>query len=152
MMFMFCPVHGHVYGFHLIYGGEGRKDPFAAIYKYKPTPPEEVFYDFACNLNEYCLNREPRFFCCVRFWHDLFHGISHKCGKGFKSQRVPAWKGVNTEICEQFNSYLQCIKYTGSHLSQTNLMLFTQFMGYLWNNEKTKRCQKIHKVLLGGML
>ena len=23
----FCPIHGHSYGFHLISGGEGRKDP-----------------------------------------------------------------------------------------------------------------------------
>ncbi len=152
MMLMFCPIHGHLYGFHLIYGAEGRKDAFAAIYKYKPTAPKEFFYDFACNLSEYCLNREPRFFCCTRFWMDLFHGVTHKCGKAFKSQRVAALKGVNTEICEQFNSYLQCIKYTGSHLSQPNLMLFTQFMGYLWNKDKDLRCQQIHKVLLAGTL
>ena len=24
----FCPIHGHSYRFHLIAGGEGRKDPF----------------------------------------------------------------------------------------------------------------------------
>ena len=30
MFLWICPVHGHSYGFHLIAGGEGRKDPFAA--------------------------------------------------------------------------------------------------------------------------
>ena len=46
----FCPIHGHAYGFHLIQGGEGHKDPFASLYKYLETPPKNVFYDFACQL------------------------------------------------------------------------------------------------------
>ena len=58
----FCPIHGHAYGFHLIQGGEGHKDPFASLYKYLETPPKDVFYDFACQLSEYCLNREPELF------------------------------------------------------------------------------------------
>ena len=49
-----CPVHGHCYGFHIISGGEGRKDPFSSLYKYKLTAPDELFYDFACQLKEYC--------------------------------------------------------------------------------------------------
>jgi len=152
MMLAFCPTHGHVYGFHLIHGGEGRKDVLAALYKYKETAPKELYYDFACNLGEYCLNRQPKFFEDCRFWHDLFHSIPHLCGKGFRSERVEMLEDVNSEICEQFNSYLKCIKFTASHLSQSNLMLFTQWMGYLWNNDKTTRCNKVHKVLLGGML
>jgi hypothetical protein len=55
----FCPIHGHAYGFHLIPGSEGRKDPFASLYKYLPEAPQHIFYDFACSLSEYCLNREP---------------------------------------------------------------------------------------------
>ena len=34
----------------------------------------------------------------------------------FKSGRIDGLEGINTEICEQVNSYLQCIKFTGSHL------------------------------------
>ena len=74
----FCPIHGHAYGFHLIQGGEGHKDPFSSLYKYLETPPKDVFYDFACQLSEYCLNREPELFKNTRFWHDLFHAIGHK--------------------------------------------------------------------------
>ena len=44
----FCPIHGHCYGFHLISGGEGRKDPFSSLFKYKPHAPPDIFYDFAC--------------------------------------------------------------------------------------------------------
>jgi hypothetical protein len=152
MLFFFCPIHGHVYGFHLIDGFEGPKDVFSPIYKFKPTAPSELFYDFACQLNEYCLNREPEFFELCRFWHDVFHSVGHKCGCLFKSRRVTGLAGVNTEICEQFNSYLQCIKYTGSHLSQTHMMLFTQFMVHLFNQHKTERFKKISRVSVEGTL
>ena len=63
-----------------------------------------------CQYSEYCLNREPYYFRCIRFWHDLFHGIPHKYGKAFKSSRVSSLTGINSETCEQLNSYLQYIK------------------------------------------
>ena len=146
----FCPIHGHCYGFHVISGAEGRKDAFSSLYKYKPKAPEELFYDFSCQLNEYCLNRAPEYFRCTRFWHDLFHGVTHKCGKCFKSTRVTGMSGVNSEICEQFNSYLQCIKYTATHLTQSHFMLFTQFFIYLWNTEKTDRFINIVETAIAG--
>ena len=33
ILLWFCPIHGHCYGFHLISGGEGRKDPFSSLFK-----------------------------------------------------------------------------------------------------------------------
>ena len=152
MFLWFCPIHGHCYGFHLISGAEGRKDSFSSLYKYLPEAPEDIFYDFACQYSEYCLNREPNYFRCTRCWHDLFHGIPHKCGKAFKSSRVSSLTGINSEICEQFNSYLQCIKYTGSHLSQPHFMFFVQFFIYLWNRDKTTKFQKIVHIALAGAM
>ena len=152
MFLWFCPIHGHCYGFHLIAGGEGRKDPFASLFKFLPEAPTDIFYDFACQLSEYCLNREPQYFLQTRFWHDLFHGVTHKCGKCFKSTRICGMVGINSEICEQFNSYLQCIKYTGSHLSQSHFMFFVQFFIYLWNREKTAKFQNIVGIALAGTL
>ena len=87
----FCSIYGHCYGFHLIAGGEGRKHPFSSLVEYSSTAPAEFFYDFACQLSEYCLNREPQYFLNTRFWHDLFHGITHKCGKCFKSSEFVEW-------------------------------------------------------------
>ena len=152
MFLWFCPIHGHCYGFHLISGAEGRKDPFSSLYKYLPEAPQDVFYDFACQYSEYCLNREPCYFRCTRFWHDLFHGIPHKCGKAFKSSRVSSLTGINSEICEQFNSYLQCVKYTGSHHSQPHFMFFVQFFIYLWNTDKTTKFQNIVHIALAGAM
>ena len=56
MLLWFCPVHGHSYGFHLIEGGEGPKDVMSSLLKFKPTMPQELFYDNACNLSQYCYN------------------------------------------------------------------------------------------------
>ena len=127
MFIWFCPIHGHMYDFHLIDGAEGRKGPFCSLFKYKEEMPDHIFYDFACSLSEYC------------FWHDLFHSVGHICGDNFKSKSIHGLEGLNTEICEQVNSYLQCIKYTGAHLSQEKFMFFTQFFLYLLNKNKTKK-------------
>ena len=148
----FCPVHGHSYGFHIVESGEGRKDAFASLYKYIEQPPEHIFYDFACQLSEYCLNREPLLFRNTRFWHDLFHSIGHLCGINFKSGRVQGLEGVNTEICEQVNSFLQCIKYTASHLSQDHFIFFLQFFLYLMNKDKTQKFCKQASIAIAGQL
>ena len=142
----FCPTHGHSYGFHLIAGLEGRKDPFSSIFKYKPDAPQELFYDNACQLHEYCLNREPAFFMNTRFWHDLFHSIGHLCGCNYKSRRVLGLQYLNTEISKQVNSFSQCIKYTGSHLSQDHFCFFLQFFLYLLNREKSAKLQRLTTV------
>ena len=114
--------------------------------------PKDIYYDFACQLSEYCLNREPELFKNTRFWHDLFHFIGHLCGVNFKSGRVLGLEDVNTEICEQVNSFLQCIKYTGAHLSQDHFTFFLQFFLCLMNRNKTKRYQKQASIAVAGLL
>ena len=148
----FCPIHGHCYGMHLIAGSEGRKDPFSSLYKYIEKPPEHIFYDFACQLSEYCNNREPEMFKNTRFWHDLFHAVTHVCGFNFKSGRIEGLEGINTEICEQVNSFLQCVKYTASHLSQDHFMFFLQFFLYIMNTEKTQRFRQQASIALAGQM
>ena len=150
MFLWFCPIHGHCYGFHLIDGAEGRKDVFSSLLKYKETMPKELFYDNACQLLEYCMNREPDLFKNTRFWHDLFHSIAHLCGINYKSTRIEGLEGINSEICEQVNSYLQSVKYTGAHLSQEHFVFFLQFFLYLLNEDKTERQREMAKIALAG--
>ena len=103
----FDPLHGHCYGFHVITMSEGRKDPFASALLYTETPPNDMFYDISCQLEEYALNREPTFWRGCRFYH-IFHGSSHTCLFVKMSRRVPSLDiGINSETCEQFNSYVQ---------------------------------------------
>ena len=134
----------------LVVEREGRS--FFLIVQILRTHAGEHFYDFACQLSEYCLNREPELFKNTRFWLDLFHAIGHLCGINFKSGRVFGLEGVNTEMCEQVNSFLQCIKYTGAHLSQDHFTFFLQFFQCLMNREKTKNYKKQASIAVAGLL
>ena len=93
-MFMwFCLFHGHVYGFHMIPGNEGRKDVSASMYCYLQKPPK-VFYDFTCSLSEYTQNRKSGYFSKT-FFHNIFDGYSHKCLPTFRYQGLARCSGVN---------------------------------------------------------
>lgn len=139
----FCPKHGDCYGFHIIPGSEGRKDPAASLYTHLENPPEQIFYDFACGLEEYGLNRESGYFLNTRIFHDVFHGYKHKCSAVFRFNRLDNVEKVNTEICEQFNSFLQCIKSSSKKMKQDTFCFFVEFFIWLWNKKKLIRRQKI---------
>ena len=136
MFLWFCPSHGHCYGFHVVNGSEGRKDPAHSLYTHLPVAPETIFYDFACSLEEYCMNRESKYYANTRFFHDIFHGYSHSCSPVYSSKSLVGLRGINTSICEQFNSYLRCIKASSKHMSQKHFMFFTQYMVEMWNRKK----------------
>lgn len=98
----FDPLHGHCYGFHVIVDSDWRKDdpyrPFCSALLYSVYG--KFFYDFSCQLEEYALNREPVFWRNTSFFHDIFHGDSHKCEYVYNSQRVPSLDiGIHSEIC-----------------------------------------------------
>lgn len=141
LFLFFCPIHGHCYGYHIIPFSEGRKDPSAALYTHLATPPESVFYDFSCSLSEYCLNRESGYFANTRFFHDVFHGYTHKCSQVFKSNRLRHYDQINSSICEQFNSFLQCVKSSAKLMTQTHFSFFLQFFIYMWNAKKKRSFQ-----------
>lgn len=141
----FCPNHGHCYGFHIIPGSEGRKDPAAALYTHLETPPTNVFYDHACSLSEYVKNRESGYFNKTRFFHDVFHGFSHKCSSSFRCVNINLFDQTNTSICEQFNSYIQRIKSTAKHLSQAHFTFYVQFFIHQWNKQQEYRFAKKYK-------
>ena len=55
-LFTLLCVHGHCYGAH-VGVGEGRKDPSFSLYTHLPVVPSVIFYDIACSLEEYNMNR-----------------------------------------------------------------------------------------------
>ncbi len=132
----------------MIPSSEGRKDPMWSLYSHLETPPYVIFYDFACNFNEYSLNRESGYYQYVLFFHDIFHGFTHKCSAVFRSSRLIGFEPVNSEICEQFNSFLQSIKYQVRQMSQVHYMFFVQFFGHQWNQEKKNVTKKHLKLAL----
>lgn len=140
--FIFDPLHyGHCYGFHLI-NNEGPKDAFAPVFLYMEEAPAEYFCDNSCILEEYALNREPSFWLCCRFWHDIFHGYHHKCPYTYNSRRIPKLSRVNTEICEQFNSFIKKIEFSGRAMSQCRFIFYLQFFIHQWNEMKRKNYEK----------
>ena len=76
--------------------------------------------------------------------------MGNLCGKNFKSRRILGLAGINSEICEQVNSFLQCIKYTGSHLSQDNFMFFAQFFLHLMNEDRIKKFRSQASIAVAG--
>ena len=70
----------------------------------------------------------------------------------FKSGRVLELDGINTEISEQVNGYLQCVKYTASHLSQEHFMFFMQFFLYLLNKDKSQTFKKQAAIAIAGQM
>jgi hypothetical protein len=106
------------------------------------SAPKEFFYDFSCQLEEYSLNREPMFWRETRFWHDIFHGFSHKCPYVYSSRRIKYLHQNNTDICEQFNSFIQKIKYSARAMNQTHFIFFLQFFIHKWNQIKRAEYEK----------
>ena len=123
----FCPLHGHCYGYHMIPFSEGRKDPSSSLYMFKEHAPEIVMYDFSCKLDEYVRNRESGYYGKTRFFHDIFHGYTHKCGSTFRSDRLRGLEVLNTSICEQFNPFLQCVKKSSKLMTQVHFNFYVQF-------------------------
>ena len=152
MFLWFCPLHGHCYGFHIINGQEGRKDPACSLYNHLENAPDVIYYDFACGLEEYFLNRESGYIKNTRFYHDIFHSYNHKCSHIYKSQLVTGLEGVNSSICEQFNSFLQCIKGSARHMSQQRFMFYVQFMVHNWNERKRLSYERKLRTALRGTL
>ena len=135
----FDPIHGHYYGFHIVVNSEGRKDPFSSLYMYAEKPPSEVFYDFSCQLEEYCLNREPHFWRDCKFFHDIFQGFCYKWPFVYNSKRIPALdQGINSEICEQYNAYIKKIKFSARSMNQSHFVFYLQFFRHQWNEKKGK--------------
>ena len=64
--------------FHVMHSSEGRNDPFSVLKTYLRDPPKLIVYDFACSLEEYCLNRDPWWFRDTMFAIDRFHWKNHR--------------------------------------------------------------------------
>lgn len=146
----FCPSHGHCWGYHIITSSEGRKDAANSLYSYLEKAPENIFYDFSCSLEEYCRNRENGFFADTRFFHDIFHGYTHKCSLTYKSRRLLGFKGVNTSICEQFNSFLQCVKTSGKLMTQEHFTFYVEFFIHQWNVARKISFEKRASIAVAG--
>ena len=96
-----CLRHQTVVGYHVMESGEGRRDAFLPLYRFKEHPPAAFFSDYVCGIEETDLNLQPEFWKHTSFYHDLFHGFAHKCSKRFMSRRHEQFSSLNTSLMEQ---------------------------------------------------
>ena len=105
-----CP-HGKVYGATLMEQAESPRHVFETLLLHLPKAPDNIVYDFACQLQTYCLNREPRFFRKSRFLVDRFHEKNHSACGGTQRLKeylaVPELAALNSQAAEQLNSRLR---------------------------------------------
>ena len=148
----FCFHHNHCYGFYVIPGTEGRKDPAASLYTYIEKAPDVIMYDFCCCLPEYVHNRGKGFFKNTKFFHDVFHSYTHKCTPAFRCNKLIDFDGVNSSICEQFNSFVQNIKTSAKLILQMHFTFHIQFFIYIWNSQKNKSYNKKQNIAESGEL
>ncbi len=120
---------------HIVNGSEGRKDPLYSLYSHLEKCPDILYYDNACQLHEYALNRESGYVSNCQMFHDVFHSYGHKCPNVYKSNRLSLPK-ANTSIAEQFNSFAQSLKKSSAQMSQSTFVFCLQYFCHMWNLKK----------------
>jgi hypothetical protein len=98
-----CMVHKIIVGFHIMPQSEGRRDAIFSLFRYRNSAPSTIWLDFACGVEESALNWLPGPFQNVQFYHDVFHGVSHKCSSRFESKRFAKHVSKNTSLVEEVN-------------------------------------------------
>jgi Kyakuja-Dileera-Zisupton transposase len=134
----FCQ-HGICYAFYVIPKAEGRNEAFAFLYQYLRVAPKVVVYDFACALQDYCLNRQPEHFKHTAFLVDRLHWYNHtSCAKSYNLSIYPEYRSLNSQIAEQVNSHLKKIKSSVSQMTQDNFIRCVRFYLEMINDRKEK--------------
>jgi len=96
-----CMEHQTIIGFHVMKHGEGRRDGIIPPFRFMETPPKAIFGDYVCGWEETAMNILPEFYKLVQFFHDIFHGCTHKCSERFEGRRLAELSSLNTSLMEQ---------------------------------------------------
>jgi hypothetical protein len=132
---------------------EGRRDPFQCLYTHLEQAPAVIMYDFACQLSEYCRNREPAFFANTRFFIDKFHYWNHKpgaCSRSFQVTRLEGYRSLNDSICEQWHSSVDSLSQHMGSMNQLHFMLTLQSHLKHWAARKLTAWYRGGRLVSGG--
>jgi hypothetical protein len=93
-----CP-HRVVAGITLLTKFESPEPIFSALQQWFVFPPRIILYDLSCNLERYCMARNPVLFRDTLFVLDKFHERNHvTCSRAFTAQFTEDLQGVNTQV------------------------------------------------------
>ena len=123
-----CLEHEEMMGYHVMSKPEGLNDYFSLfimIYK-GDTAPKLVLCDIACQLEKYCMNREPKKFKNALFLNDEVHSKGHKCGplynvKYFK-ESLASLVFLNDPSIEQTNKICKNLKIPTMYMKLNTFM------------------------------
>ena len=138
---------------------------FAQYHSYPFTflAPKIVIYDNACNLQNYCLNRDPLFFKNTLFLVDRFHWkklyrlvriVQHyyplqylmrssfliylACAATYNTRMYTHLKYLNTEINEQQNAAVKRLKNQVSYMTAEHFISHCDLFFFNQNIKKKK--------------
>ena len=142
-LFTFFCQHGICYAFFILPFAEGRDEAYSFLVSYFKIAPRVIIYDFACSLQEYCLNRAPAFFKNTLFLVDRFHWCNHKaCAPSYNLSLYAHLDFVNSEVAEQVNSVLSRLKSRLSQMGQLAFMLTMRLVLNVVNDKKHAAIRK----------
>lgn len=102
---------------------------FSAVLTHWPKSPKIIVYDYACELQRYCISREPEYFKDTLFLIDLFHEVNHaKCSechslKQFKIYASAEFFNIASTAAETGNSFLRIIRDSCAYMSLERFMV-----------------------------
>lgn len=135
--------HGVCYGFCVMPSAEGRNVPYSFFVQYFKQAPKVIVYDFACALQEYCLNRAPEFFKDTRFVVDRFHWANHTaCGYGYDMTLYCDLDTANSQVAEQQNSRLRQLADAAATMRQDTFMMNLRYYFACLNHSKVEKLRK----------
>ena len=106
---------------------ESPRHPFEIFLTHFPSLPNTIIYDNSCKLHvhQYILNRQPGHFKDTRFSVDRFYWRGHVgCSSGYSMDKyaIQSMSKINSQINEQCNAGLQCIKGQLAYVKPDNFM------------------------------
>ena len=125
---IFCR-HRVCLGFSLMSHSESPKTPFDIfLRRFAPYLPQlRIFYDNACNLHQYILNREPSRFSETIFLVDRLHYQDHtSCSEGYSTNSYncdTSIRHMNTQLNEQANAELRHLSTQIAYMRPENVMV-----------------------------
>jgi hypothetical protein len=127
-----CLDCGICLGFTVMANAESPRTVFEWVFTRCTLPPEIICYDNGCNLQRFCLSREPGFFGKVDFYVDHLHFMDHnRCSLEYCSANCPDIR--NSSLAEQKNSILRSLETHAGYMRQEVFLWYARYFLHRMN-------------------
>jgi hypothetical protein len=109
-------------------------------------PPSAVLYNSACNLQHYCLHREPAFFRDVVFKRERPHQRNrnncspvYEMPDGGQRAELLGYAAINSQSAEQYHSAVDKISPQLCLMTITNAIMYVMHFDAVYNAQQHAR-------------